>query len=156
MSSKIEFAVCIEYGQIVVCEYDEPFNLWTDRQVRQGFSWRPGVVAFGTPDDRWDARLFLQLTQDTSLPERATRALAVPYQVLTGRLWVGSVTSPKEIEMPVGIYELRFAMVPTGSEAADYYLSFIPKDVAPAPRILLSEEGIAVPDEFDMNGEPAI
>ena len=156
MGTEIQFEVCIEYSQIVVCGFDEPFNLWTKRQVQQGFSWRRGVVAFGTPDDRWDARLFLRVSGEATVPQDATRAIVVPYEVQTGRLWVGSVTNPDEIQVPVGNYELLFAMVPTGPEAADYYLSFVPKDLPTKPRILLSDGEIIVHGEFDMDAKPAV
>ncbi|MDF2631292.1 MAG: competence protein [Symbiobacteriaceae bacterium] len=154
METQLE--VCIEYSQIVVCDFAELFNGWTDRQVKQGFSWRPGVVAFGTPDDRWDARLIVRVTGDSTVPEGATRAIVVPYNVPTGRILVGSVTNPHEITVPIGTYELTLAMVPTFEEAADYYLTFTPAIGTPEPRILLADGRIVVPDEFDMDAKPAL
>jgi hypothetical protein len=44
------FAIEILYRQIAVfrSRLEHPFNDWTPRHVKQGFSWRPGSVSFAT------------------------------------------------------------------------------------------------------------
>jgi hypothetical protein len=108
----VEFPLMVSYSQVVVfvSSLERPFNEWTGRHVAQGFSWRPGSVAFRTIEE---AGHHLVITaRDASEREPrldAIRIIDVPFEVPLGAtVEIGSISDCVPLELPSGIYQLRF------------------------------------------------
>ena len=50
MGFECKFEMLVSYYHIAIFDTDLGFNDWRDAHGKQGFSWRPGSVSFGTLD----------------------------------------------------------------------------------------------------------
>jgi hypothetical protein len=107
-----ELTISVSYSQLAVFDHslERPFNAWTDRHVAQGFSWRPGSVAFGTIEDGGPHLVTVRLDARESDPALdAIRVIDVPFEVPpSGAIEIGSISDSVLLELPSDIYQLRF------------------------------------------------
>jgi hypothetical protein len=108
----IEFPIMVSYSQVAVFDHSLkcPFNEWTDRHVAQGFSWRPGSVAFRTIKEGGQHLVTVKVeVNEVELAPDVIRAIDVPFEVPSdGAVEIGSISDALSLELPPGIYQLRF------------------------------------------------
>jgi Competence protein J (ComJ) len=105
------FSITVMYGQIVVhtTGLERPGLLWDQDHVAQGFAWDDGIVCFGIPDHDGMARLEVaKLEQEPPLSNQTLWAIAVPFEVTSGNVDVGTILLTKTIQLPPGNYQLVF------------------------------------------------
>jgi len=107
-----ELVISVSYSQLAVFDHslERPFNEWTDRHVAQGFSWRPGIVAFRTIEEGGKHLVTIRLEAQESDPALdAIRVIDVPFEVPpSGAIEIGSISDSVSLELPSDIYQLRF------------------------------------------------
>lgn len=130
--SSDEFPIFVSYSQVTVFDHslERPFNQWTDRHVVQGFSWRQGSVAFRTLAE--SGQHLVTVTVDVieeELSPEAIRVIDVPFEVpADGAIEIGSISDSSLLEIPPGMYTLRFeCCAPVSSEAGRICLRFVRK-----------------------------
>ena len=133
----IEFPLTVLYTQIQAYRAGMPRagSLWTDDHVAQGFAWRPETVAFGVPDHDGPCLLQAGAVAHHQLDPEVLWAVAVPFEVTTGRVSVGTVLSTVDIELPAGRHRLIFEARPGVARGDANYafllrLSFMPDAAA--------------------------
>lgn len=108
----IEFPIMVSYSQVAVFDHSlkRPFNEWTDRHIAQGFSWRPGSVAFRTIKEAGQHLVTVKVdANEIEPPPEAIRAIDVPFEVPpNGAVEIGSISDSLSFELPPGVYQLRF------------------------------------------------
>lgn len=78
------FSLLISYSQVAVFDsaLEHPFNLWTERHVQQGFSWRPGSVSFATLEEAGQHDIEIDVVpDDVALSPEAIRIIQTPFEV---------------------------------------------------------------------------
>jgi hypothetical protein len=107
-----ELVISVSYSQLAVFDrsLERPFNEWTDRHVAQGFSWRPGSVAFRTIEEAGQHLVTVRLETEESDPAPdAIRVIDVPFEVPpSGAIEIGSISDSVSLELPSESYQLRF------------------------------------------------
>jgi len=86
------FDIYVTYSQLAVFSprLSEPFNAWTDEQVRDGYSWSPQSVSFKTPleSGTYTVEVVEVLNQSSSVDG----SIEVPFDVPDdGKVEVGSI-----------------------------------------------------------------
>ncbi len=106
------FSLEVSYGQVAVFDarLPNPFNDWSDDHVAQGFSWRPGSVAFATVDSAGPLAVQVASHADRAgAAGDALRVIVVPFSVPThGEIEVASIAASAPLRLPPGEYELTF------------------------------------------------
>src|SRR5207249_8431330 len=91
-----ELGISVSYSQLAVFDHslERPFNEWTDRHVAQGFSWRPGSVAFRTIEEGGRHVVTVMLgAHESELAADAVRVIDVPFEIpLDGAIEIGSIS----------------------------------------------------------------
>lgn len=106
-----EFGTVVLYTQIVIYRkgLPRPGLLWTDDHVAQGFAWDEEIVSFGVPDHDGDCYLRINVEDDAPvLKSGALWAIIVPFNVTSSVLEVGTIGIMRDINIPVGQYDLMF------------------------------------------------
>jgi len=110
--SSVEFPILVSYSQVTVFDHslDRPFNQWTDKHVAQGFSWRPGSAAFRTIAEGGRHLVTVVVdVKENEKPSDAARIIDVPFEIpVDGSVEIGSISDSYLLEIPTGIYKLRF------------------------------------------------
>ncbi|WP_162125711.1 competence protein ComJ [Pseudoxanthomonas wuyuanensis] len=106
------FELFVSYSQIAVFRHDlqSPFNSWTDEQVRQGFSWRPGSVSFKVliESGTCSLEIFDEPFHEFSNKD-CIRAIEVPFEVpKNGKVEIASISEGHIITISAGTVQLRF------------------------------------------------
>jgi len=152
MTGSVEFPILISYSQVVVFDrsLERPFNLWTDKHVAQGFSWRPGSAAFGTiaEDGRHLVTVAVDMTEGEQ-PLGAIRIIDVPFEVPAGDVVeIGSISDSSLLEIPAGTYRLRFECYePVSGEASRIRFLFV-RDASPTFQIVRADSGLSPANEL--------
>lgn len=151
------FELLVSYGQITVFDETiaEHFNDWRDAHVRQGFSWRPGSVAFSTIES-WPMSVEIALADRLVPRDDAKRAIRVPFEVSpSSSVAVAVVCDKRAVPIPAGVFSLNFehAMQETGDKMW-CVLTFVP-DPNPKPEVLIADSMLSPPAVFAMDADPA-
>lgn len=106
------FDLFVSYSQIAVFlpDLENPFNPWTDEQIEQGFSQRPGSVSFKTSVESGIYSLRIIDGSPDDLPDSECIAtVEVPFEVPeNGEVEVASITDSHVIPITAGVVQLRF------------------------------------------------
>ena len=153
------FPLNVSYSQVAVFDSDLalPFSMWTDRHANQGFAWRPGSVSFRTIEE--GERYLLELavhSGDVELSSDAARIIQVPFEVpASGSIEVASITDSMPLELPSGVYALRFECFrqESGSEPR-IKLVFIRSD-DPKFEVLRADAALSLTGELLLTASPA-
>jgi hypothetical protein len=112
MTEFSELIISVSYSQIAVFDpsLERPFNEWTEKHVAQGFSCRPGSVAFRTIEESGEHLVTVGLTPgEGDAAPGAIRIIDVPFEVPPGGIIeIGSISDGARLKVPPGIYQLRF------------------------------------------------
>lgn len=150
--SSVEFPILVSYSQVTVFDHslERPFNQWTDKHVAQGFSWRPGSAAFRTIAEggRHLVTVAVDIAEDEQ-PHSAVRIIDVPFEVpADGAVEIGSISDSSLLEIPSGLYRLRFeCWEPVSGQAARIRLLFT-RNANPAFHIVRADPGLSPEEEL--------
>jgi hypothetical protein len=113
MMATTSFLLDVSHAQVAVFDsgLEQPFNSWTERHVKQGFSWRPGSVSFATIKEAGQHLVIIDFASGyvDNLSSDATRIIEVPFEVpQSGAMEVASISSSTPVSLPSGSYALRF------------------------------------------------
>lgn len=106
------FDLYVSYSQVAVFQpgLDEPFNMWTDEQVKKGYSWTLGSVSFKTPIEAGICSFDIFESRQPGV--LAADAIEVPIDVPDdGRLEVASISDARLINVGPGKAMLRYEIV---------------------------------------------
>jgi hypothetical protein len=119
ISVNVELSIFVSYAQISVFlpSLVEPFNSWTDEDVKNGFSWRPGSASFLVPDEAGQYRVQIH-TGTQRARRRDGSEITVPFEIpADGLIEVGSISDTKIVKLEAGAYDLTFEMVRSAENA---------------------------------------
>ena len=158
-----ENQLSINYRTLAICQtaLSNPFNMWAQTQIDQGFAWRPESVCFVTfESDTSCPRIEVSVKEAYSGSQDAIRTLRVPFQVTAHGIEITSPLSDAwHIDLPIGIYSLFYEieMDPNGlaEEPWLYKLTFMKVPHALPPLILRADNDLNPPNELDMSALPA-
>jgi hypothetical protein len=155
-----ELKVFVSHSQLAVFHHslDRPFNTWTKRHVAQGFSWRPGSVSFGTLEE--GGNLLVTLSDDESLkgepPSDAARIIDVPFEVpADGAVEIGSIAGGESVELPAGLYQLRFENYRANEGELPRARLLFSRDSNPRFRIVRADAELAPEGDLLLSALPA-
>jgi hypothetical protein len=120
----VEFSISVSYSQIAVFwpSLEDPFNMWSDEDVGNGFSWRPGSVSFKTPEEVGEY-LVQVVMSERPCPENSQ--ISVPFKVPEdGLVEIGSISDTKVVELLPGDYILRFDVFKEAENVSSVRLTF--------------------------------
>ncbi len=152
------FALEVSYAQLAVFDsrLANPFNDWSDSQVDQGFSWRPGSVSFATLEASGQISVIVTRSSTDRLAEASERAIVVPFSVPAhGEVEVATITGSVPIQLPAGEYELTFEHGRSASGLMWATLAFRAVELPVKPRILRADPSLSPPAELVMTAQPA-
>jgi hypothetical protein len=148
MTRLATFAAGIDYGQIAVFDsrLDRPFNDWTDRHVKQGYTWRPGSVSFSPVIHSGLAAVAVNLSNSFRRSKLSKRVIAVPFEI-TERMPVeiGSVftaSGAHVFDLEPGTYRLYFESGPKGEDDCWVRFTFVP-DPDATHEVLLADSRLS-------------
>lgn len=155
----------INYRTLTVCQHgvSNPFSVWTQTHVDQGFTWRPQSVSFATLEsDSSSPRIGVAVQDSYSYSDssRSLRIIRVPFQLTSQGIEVTSPLSESwQIELPPGNYSIYFAIEVDANGTKDepwlYRLTFVGVSHSEPAQILRAGEDLNPPDELNMSAEPA-
>ena len=108
---KISFELDVSYSQISVFLSDvvNPFNIWSDGHVAQGFAWRPGSVSFKTMAEFGKHTVDVVLLEEDKyiVDNKAIRVIKVPFNISSdSEIEIASVSESRLVKLPIGQYSL--------------------------------------------------
>jgi hypothetical protein len=136
------FDLSILYSTIAVftAGLDHPFNDWTDRHVKQGFSWREESVSFSTLRDYGVAKVQVVMAGAVEIAPDVSRAILVPFTVVeSGKVEVTSIDRGKEVTLPSGNYALIYQAKVLNENEELCLLTFVPSREKIEPEILRAD-----------------
>lgn len=105
----LQFDIFVSYSQLAVFwpSLDEPFNAWSDKQVRDGYSWAPQSVSFKTPIE--SGVCTVEVVDVRGQRPRVASSIEVPFDVpKDGKIEVASISDGSVISVPSGKATLRY------------------------------------------------
>ncbi|WP_117387257.1 competence protein ComJ [Ruminiclostridium cellobioparum] len=84
------------------------------------------------------------------------RTIVVPFEVEECGVEIASITDAIIVDIPSGIYELVFNIIPNGKDKLDVYEFVFVQNDCPKSRIILADELINPPEILLMQAEPAV
>lgn len=152
------FPLSVSYSQIAVFDarLERPFNAWTERHVRQGFSWRPGSVSFATVEEAGRHAIEVDFApEDADLPLEAIRIIQTPFIVpRNGSIEVASISDSVSLNLPSGNYALRFEYFPPVAGFPPRILFLFIKTENPSFKILRADPGLSAGEELLISASP--
>ncbi|MFG1400280.1 competence protein ComJ [Roseixanthobacter pseudopolyaromaticivorans] len=148
----VEISILVSYSQVTVFDHslERPFNQWTEKHVAQGFSWRPRSAAFRTIAEGGQhiVTVAVDVIENGQSPD-AVRIIEVPFEVpADGTIEIGSISDSYILEIPAGIYKLRFECYePVSSKAARIRFLFV-RDTNPKFRIVRADPDLSPENEL--------
>ena len=103
------FDLYVSYSQLVVFRpgLEAPFNMWTDEQVKAGYSLAPESVSFKTPLEAGVCSVEVVESREPALP--LAGSIEVPFDVSpSGQVEVASISDGCLIDVPAGKAVLRY------------------------------------------------
>lgn len=105
------FTQYVTYAQIAVFNAGlaRPFNDWTDRHVRQGFSWREQSVSFRTLVEDGDVTVIFAVADIFRPAPGSVRTIGVPFRCRSaGSVEIATITDTQTVPLIPGGYRLVF------------------------------------------------
>jgi Competence protein J (ComJ) len=153
------FSLFISYSQVAVFDsaLEHPFNLWTERHVKQGFSWRPGSVSFATLEEAGQHDVEIDVVpDDVALSPGAVRIVQTPFNVpQSGSIEIASISESIPLSLSCGSYLRRFEyFLATAGLKPRIRFVFIRNEIA-AFRIMRADPELTAGDDLLLSAEPA-
>jgi hypothetical protein len=105
------FPLSVSHSQIAVFggALAQPFSMWSERHVNQGFVWRKGTVSFRTIADGRHLVEVIVTAKNIDLSSEAVRVIQVPFEgPSSGSIEIASIADAFPLDLPFGMYALRF------------------------------------------------
>jgi hypothetical protein len=154
------FSVFVSYSQISVFNptLKDPFNDWSPKHVRQGFSWRAGSVSFKTLGE--GGIYSVEVSTTTYLPfdtsESAVRVIEVPFTLEGAEVEIGSISDTKVITVGPGDYSLRFhAYAPNRDAVTHIKFLFLSGSRLPIFDLMRVDPGLTPDADLLLTASPA-
>jgi hypothetical protein len=152
----LRFELHVLYSQVAVFDgrLERPFNDWTDRHVRQGFSWRPGSVSFKTLIEAGPVSVEVSEVDRIALDGASLRTISVPFTSQEGSaIEIATVTESHGIGLGPGTYQVVFE---TGLSNGNCWcrINFV-RHGNLEPQILVEDPELAPTYPLLMDAEPA-
>ncbi|MHB8886960.1 MAG: competence protein ComJ [Methylovirgula sp.] len=153
------FFLDVSYSQVAVFDsaLEHPFNLWTERHVKQGFSWRPGSVSFATLEESGRHVIEVDAASDeVALSFEAVRIIETPFEVpLSGSIEFASISDSVTMELTPGSYTLRFEYSPAHDMSLPRIKFVFAKFEKPSFKILRADPTLSAVDGLLLSASPA-
>jgi Competence protein J (ComJ) len=152
------FVLSVSHSQIAVFDsaVAQPFSMWTERHVSQGFAWRNASASFRTIASGGPHLVEVAvLSSDVELSLDAARIVQVPFEVpASGAIEIASIADSLPLELPSGVYQLRFECFRqrSGSEPR-IKLTFIRRD-DPIFEVLRADAELSLTDQLLLYASP--
>ncbi|WP_445371966.1 competence protein ComJ [Methylomonas sp. HW2-6] len=109
--AKLVIKSYLSYAQVCIFSslLDQPFNDWSERNVSQGFSWRPGSSSFRTlvEDGDHQINVFIDEPIPPRLQANCIRAFKVPFETVDGNIEISGISESTPLEISPGQYVLQ-------------------------------------------------
>jgi hypothetical protein len=153
------FSLFISYAQVAVFDnaLEHPFNIWTERHTRQGFSWRPGSVSFATLLDVGQHPVEIDIAiNDVAMSRDAIRVVQTPFDVpQSGLIEVASISESVPLDLDPGRYLLRFEyFLQAGGVQPKIRFVFI-RNANASFEIVRADPQLTAGDDLLLSAEPA-
>lgn len=159
MMTSTTFNLYVSYSQIAIfwSSLQQPFNLWTQRHIDQGFAWRPGSVSFGTLVESGTHSVQLDVTNHAEPVSAAVvRAIEVPFEVPTdGGIEVASISDSVPLSLPVGKYSLRCEFLGKDEEDIERVRLVLATADVQHFAVVRGDDDLIIEDELLIAAEPA-
>jgi hypothetical protein len=155
--SVISIFLNVSYSQITVFDsaLEQPFNLWTERHVKQGFSWRQGSVSFGTIDEAARYTIDIVVGEDLNVSPQARRVIQTPFQVPpSGSIEIASIADNVPLSLP-GIYALRYECFLASDELGRRIRFLFTRTENPTFKILRADSEMSAGNDLLLSTSPA-
>lgn len=153
------FTLEVSYAQLAVFDsrLANPFNVWSDAHVSQGFSWRAGSVSFATLEPSGPIAVTVRRSATGSATDAAfERAIRVPFTVPTHReLEIATISGSVSVQLPEGEYALTFRHGRSSDGSMWATLVFEPVAQPIEAEILRADAALTPPAELLMIADPA-
>jgi len=106
-----QIALYVSYSQLSVflAGVENPFNGWSDEQVKQGFTWSRESVSFKTIYQNGDAIVNVFIKNKFIPDPKSQGTISVSFEVPRGRMVeIATITQGRLIEIASGKYILCF------------------------------------------------
>ena len=154
-----ELTISVSYSQLAVFDHalERPFNRWSDRHVAQGFSWRPGSVAFRTIEEGGQHLVTVRLDAHEGEPApSAIRVIDVPFEVpLNGAIEIGSISDSVSLELPSGVYQLRFECYDRANSTSPRVRLLFNRNNNPGFKVVRADSGLNSVADLVLTALPA-
>jgi Competence protein J (ComJ) len=147
----------VSYGQIAVFDsaFEHPFHNWTDTHFEQGFCWRPGSVCFRVLDEGGKFTVEIAVADSAEISPEAIRVIATPFEVLpTGSIEIASISDNVPVNVPPGMYSLRFECFPNLSAWEGKVRLVFARNDNPSFKILRADAAITAREHLLTSATP--
>ena len=155
--AKLTIQLYLSYSQICVFQdtLSQPFNAWSDRNVSQGFSWRPSSVSFRSLVDDGEHKVNLFVNEPIhEVNMNVSRAFRVPFETSTGNIEIASISDLFSLEISPGKYLLQIEFFDIKDESMpEINIRF--NQGESEFYILKADDDITVEGDLDLMSEPA-
>lgn len=150
------FDLNYSYGQIAIFSsgIDKPFNDWTDRHIRQGFSWRDRSVSFRMLNEEGLCKVSIQIAQAFTPTKGAERAFLVPLVVDKSGVEVASITDQRQVDISLGHYAL-YCEIGRFEAGAEWMSLLLVKQEHVESQLLLVDSELSPIYPLEMSAKPA-
>jgi hypothetical protein len=159
MVAAASFPLYISYSQVAVFDsaLEHPFNLWTERHVKQGFSWRPGSVSFATLEEAGQHSVEIDVVAgDVALSPDTVRIIQTPFEVpQKGSIEIASISDSRPLDLASGAYELRFEYFPASDGLMSQIRFVFMRTSATSFKILRADPALTAGDDLLLSASPA-
>ena len=153
------FFLDVSYSQVAVFDsaLEHPFNLWTERHVRQGFAWRPGSVSFATLEEAGQHTVDIDIvSDDVPLSPEAIRIIQTPFEVpQSGSIEIASISDNVPLQLASGAYVLRFEDFPARDGCQPRIRFVFVRSEKPSFKILRADPELSAGSDLLLSATPA-
>jgi hypothetical protein len=155
--TKLTIQLYLSYSQICIFQgtLPQPFNAWSDRNVSQGFSWRPSSVSFRSLVDDGEHKVNLFINKPVpGINANISRAFRVPFETSTGNIEIASISDLFSLKVFPGKYLLQIEFFDIKNESMpEINIRFNQGESEFC--ILKADYDITVEGDLDLMSEPA-
>lgn len=108
--AKLELNIHLSYSQlcIYIPHLPAPLNDWSEKNLAQGYSWRPCSSSFRTLVDDGPHKINVFINEPyPPLTPQVVRHFKVHFETMDGLVSIASITDAIPIEVPAGSYLLQ-------------------------------------------------
>ncbi len=147
----------VSYKQISIFIYglDNPFNDWSQINIKQGFTYRSESIGIMTLND--DGPIHVNVDTSLNIVPESVRILVLPFKIIgENGVEIATLTESSWIDIPDGEYSLIIQLGNDNITGNWCRFSLInANQFDSSPRYLKHDPEISVAEKFDLNAGPA-